>query len=128
MGDCVLRAWGDDFRPELFLAGSSLEPCNVFTKGTRKSEDRAWDTSGLTVLISDDSYDFKHQVNDAIEFLTSNRLEIQRLKSRVGIDGLSLDFGVSETKGFCQNHFFPPELISLAAEYPLALEVSIYAS
>jgi hypothetical protein len=128
MGGCVLRAWGDDFQPESFLAGSSLEPCNVFTKGTRKSEGRTWDTSGLTVLVSDDSDNFKHQVTDAIEFLTSNRLELQRLKSSVGIDGLSLDFGVSGTNGFLQNHFFPSELISLAAEYALALEVSIYAS
>ena len=127
MGGCVLRAWGDDFQPELFRAGSSLEPCNVFTKGARKSEGHTWNTSGLTVPVSDVD-NFKHQVNVAIEFLTSNRLEIQRLKSSVGIDGLSLDFGVSETNNFCQNHFFPPELISLAAEYPLALEVSIYAS
>lgn len=128
MGGCVLRAWGDDFQPESFLAGSPLEPCNVFTKGTRKSEGRTWDTSGLTVLVSDDSDNFKHQVNDAIEFLTSNRLELQRLKSSVGIDGLSLDFGVSGKNGFWQRHLFPPELISLAAEYALALEVSIYAS
>jgi hypothetical protein len=128
MGGCVLRAWGDNFQPESFLAGSSLEPCNVFTKGARKSEGRTWDTSGLTVLVSDDSDNFKHQVTDAIEFLTSNRLELQRLKASVGIDGLSLDFGVSETNGFLQNHFFPPELISLAAEHALGLEVSIYAS
>ena len=127
MGGCVLRAWGDDFQPESFLAGSSLEPCNVFTRGARKSEGRSWNTSGLTVPVSD-SDSFKHQVTDAIEFLTSNRLELQQLKSSVGIDGLSLDFGVSETDAFCQNHFFPPELISLAAEYRLALEVSIYAS
>lgn len=128
MGGCVLRAWGDDFPPELFLAGSSLEPCNVFTKGARKAEGRSWDTSGLTVLVSDHSDDFEHQVNDAIEFLTSNRLELQRLKSSIGIEGLSLDFGVSERDVFCQSYCFPPELISLAAEYPLALEVSIYAS
>ena len=128
MGGCVLRAWGDDFQPESFLAGSSFESCNVFTKGARKSEGRTWDTSGLTVLVSDDSDNFKHQVNKAIEFLTSNRLELQRLKSSVGVKGLSLDFGMSGTDSSLQNHFFPPELISLAAEYALALEVSIYAS
>ncbi|MCU1268183.1 MAG: hypothetical protein JWM21_4501 [Acidobacteria bacterium] len=126
MGGCVLRAWGDDFQPELFLAGSSLEPCNVFTKGARKSESRAWDTSGLTVLVSDDSDNFKHQVNDAIEFQTSNRLEIRRLKSSLGIDGLSLDFGVNRKNGFLQSQLFPAELVSLAAKYSMALEVSIY--
>ena len=128
MGGCVLRAWGDDFQPDAFLSGSSLEPCNVFFKGTRKSEGRAWDTSGLTVVVSEASDDFARQITDAILFLKSNAPELQRLKTSVGLDGLDLDFGVDRKNGFLQSQVFPPELVSLAAEYSMALEVSIYGS
>ena len=128
MGGCVLRAWGDDFQPELFLNGSSLEPCNVFIKGGRKSEGRTWETSGLTVVVSDASDDFARQVSDAIAFLNSNASELRRLQTSVGLDGLSLDFGINRKNGFLQSQLFPSELVSLAAEYSIALEVSIYGS
>jgi hypothetical protein len=128
MGGCVLRAWGDDFQPESFLNGSSLEPCNVFTKGARKSEGHTWETSGLTVVVSEATDDFAQQVSDALAFLNSNASELRRLQSSVGIDGLSLDFGVNLKNGFLQSQLFPPELVSSAADYSMALEVSIYGS
>jgi hypothetical protein len=128
MGGCVLRAWGDDFQPESFLNGSPLEPCNVFTKGARKSEGCAWETSGLTVVVSEATDDFAQQILDALAFLNSNASELRRLQTNVGLDGLSLDFGVNRKNGFLQSHLFPPELISLAAECSMALEVSIYGS
>jgi hypothetical protein len=128
MAGCVLRAWGDNFQPENFLGGSSLEPCNVFHKGARKSESCTWDTSGLTVVVSEASDDFARQVADAIEFLKSHGAELRQLQGNVGLDGLSLDFGVNRRNGFLQSQTFPPELICLAAEYSMALEVSIYGS
>ena len=128
MGGCVLRAWGDDFQADSFLSGSSLEPCNVFIKGARKSKDRVWETSGLTVVVSEASDNFARQVTDAMLFLKSNASELQRLKASVGLDGLSLDFGVDRKNGFLQSQLFPSELVSLAAKYSMALEVSIYES
>jgi len=128
MGGCVLRAWGDAFQPEYFLRGSSIEPCNVFTKGARKSEGRTWETSGLTVVVSEATDDFAQQVSDALAFLNSNPSELRRLQTSVGLDGLSLDFGVNRKDGFLQSQLFPSELVSLAAEYSMALEVSIYGS
>ena len=128
MGGCVLRAWGDNFQPESFLKGSSLEPCNVFIKGTRKSETRTWETSGLTVVISDATDDFGQQVSDTLACLKSKASEIRRLKTNAGLEGLSLDFGVDRKKGFLPSHLFPAELVALAAEYSMALEVSIYGS
>lgn len=124
---CVLRASGDHFQPETFLDGSSLQPCNVFHKGTRKSASHTWDTSGITVVVSEADR-FAGQVTDAVEFLKSNGTELQQLHGSVGLDRLSLDFGVDQKKGFLQSHFFPAELVSLAAEYSMALEVSIYGS
>jgi phosphatidate phosphatase PAH1 len=127
MTGCVLRAQGDSFTPETFLGESSFTVCNVFHKGDRKSESRRWETSGLTALVSD-SDDFAQQVTDAIDFLKSNGPELRRLQVSVGLDALSLDFGVNGKNAFLQSHLFPPELISLAAEYSMALEVSIYGS
>jgi hypothetical protein len=124
---CVLRASGDNFHPETFLDGSSLQPCNVFHKGSSKSASRTWDTSGITVVVSE-ADGFAQQVTDAIEFLKSNGMELQRLHGSVGLDGLSLDFGVDRKNGFVQCHLFPTELVSLAAQYSMALEVSIYGS
>ncbi|HEY5884078.1 MAG TPA: hypothetical protein VIT88_05290 [Pyrinomonadaceae bacterium] len=126
-GGCVLRAWGDNFQPETFLDGSSLQPCNVFHKGTRKSASRTWNTSGITVVVSE-ADGFARQVTEAIEFLKSNGMELQQLQGSVGLGGLSLDFGVDRKNGVLQSHRFPAELVSLAAEYSMALEVSIYGS
>jgi hypothetical protein len=127
MAGCVLRPCGDNFQPEIFLGGSSWKPCNVFHKGDRKSESRTWDTPGLTVLVSD-ADDFARQVTDAIEFLKSNDSEFHRLQTSAGLDGLSLDFGVDRKNGFVQSQLFPTELVCLAGQYSLALEVSIYGS
>lgn len=124
---CVLRAGGDNFQPETFLDGSSLQPCNVFHKGATKSASRTWDTSGITVVVSE-ADSFQRQVTDAIEFLKSNGMELQKLLGSVGLEKLSLDFGVDRKNGFLQSHLFPAELVSLAAEYSMALEVSIYGS
>ena len=124
---CVLRAWGDNFQPETFLDGSSLQPCNVFHKGTRKSVSRTWDTSGITVVVSEADV-FAQQVTEAMEFLKSNGMELQQLQGSVGLGGLSLDFGVDRKNGFMQSHCFAAELVSLAAEYSMSLEVSIYGS
>ena len=128
MAGCVLRATGDSFQPELFLSDSTLDPCNVFGKGERKSESRVWDTSGITVVVSEASNDFSRQVSDAIHFLKSNRVELLRLKESRGLENLSLDFGVSRMNGFLQSHLFPSELVHMAGDLGMALEVSIYGT
>jgi hypothetical protein len=79
-------------------------------------------------VVSEASDDFAQQITDALEFLKSNGAELRRLQASAGLDGLSLDFGVNRKDVFLQSHFFPLELISLAAEYSMALEVSMYAS
>ena len=128
MAGCVLRAWDDGFQPETFLHGSSLEPCNIFRKGARRSESSTWDTSGITVVVSEASDDFAKQVVDAIEFLKAKRTELLWLQGSAGLEGMSLDFGVNRRNGFLQSHAFPPELARLAGELSMALELSIYGT
>lgn len=123
---CVLRATGDNFQPSGFLRESIFEPCNVFCKGERKSASSVWHTSGITVDVSSED-EFSAQVQDAIVFLETNRAELLRLKQFAGLEELSLDFGVNEKDSFLQSYLFPLEIISLATEFALELELSIYA-
>ena len=123
----VLRATGSQFDPNAFLTSSALQPCNVFIKGQRRSESDMWDLSGLTVATSDSEIDdFQKQLTDSIEFLISNRAELLRLKSFEGVDDVRLDFGVGRRPAYAQYYFFPPELVALANEFGMGLEISIY--
>ena len=127
MPGCVLRAIGGGFQVERFLEESSLLPCNVFRKGERKSDNRLWETSGLTVLVSDSSGDeFALQIKDAIEFLRANRDELSRLRGFDGLEEMALDFGVNRNNGFLQSNFFPAELIALACDLEMGIELSVY--
>jgi hypothetical protein len=127
MPGCVLRVLGDAFQSESFLAGGSLTPCNVFRKGEPKAKERVWETSGMTISVSDASGDnFVEQVQDAIRFLNVNENELARLRKHSGLEAMSLDFGVNRKDGFLQSSFFPPDLISLAASLGIGIELSIY--
>jgi hypothetical protein len=127
MPGCVLRVWGSAFEPESFLTSSSLTPCNVFRKGEPKAKERVWETSGMTISVSDVSGDnFVEQVQDAIQFLKVYENELARLIKHSGVEEMSLDFGVNRKDGFLQTSFFPPDLISLAALLGIGIELSIY--
>lgn len=126
---CVLRASGPQFDPESFLRESTLRPCNVFLRGNRRSESSVWETSGITVPTSEaEMDDFGKQVEESIDFLRSNREELLRLKTFEGVEDLRLDFGVSRRKTIGQYQFLPSELVTLAGELGLGLEISIYGS
>src|SRR5438445_11398244 len=100
MPGCVLRVSGDVFQAEGFLPGSSLTPCNVFRKGETKAKSRVWETSGMTIPVSDASGDdFVEQVQDAIRFLKVNENELTRLRNQPGLEAMSLDFGVNSREG-----------------------------
>ena len=126
MPGCVLRATGDNFQTETFLLGSTLVPCNVFRKGQRKAKDRVWETSGITVVVSDAQDDLAQQIRDAIEFLKSNREELSRLRGFDGIEGLELDFGIYRKNGFLQCSVFPSELVALAGDFGMGIDLSMY--
>jgi hypothetical protein len=126
---CVLRADGDSFEPREFLLLSTLDPCNVFRKGERKSETTTWHSSGLTVPVSECEFDdFEGQIRDAISFLTVHKDELWRLRSFPGVDEVELDFPVHRRDVFVQSQSFPSELVALAGELGLGLELSIYVS
>ena len=126
MASCVLRATGDNFNPTNFLLNSSFTACNIFQKGERKSQSNVWNTSGITIDVSSKD-DFSQQAIDAVIFLTTYSVELERLKQFNGLEQCVLDFGVSGKNIFVQSYFFSTELIFLASNFEMSLEISIYS-
>ncbi len=127
MAGCVLRATGDNFQVTKFLETSTFAPCNVFHKGERKAKNHIWKRSGITVIISEASGDdLARQVQDAIEFVRENQKELSRLRGFDGLEDMELDFGVYRKDGFLQSSVFPAELIALAGNWGIGIELSIY--
>jgi hypothetical protein len=99
----------------------------VFHKGECKAKNRVWKSSGITVVVSDASGDdLARQVQDAIEFVRENQKELSRLRSFDGLEDMELDFGVYRKDGFLQSSAFPAELIALAGNWGIGIELSIY--
>jgi len=127
MPGCVLRASGDHFDPQKFLNDSAFVPCNVFRKGERKAQNRAWASSGFTVVVSEASGDnLAQQIQDAIEFLRMHKEEVARVMRFEGVEDVDLDFGVDRKNGFLQSSYLPPEVLTLAGALGIGVEISIY--
>jgi hypothetical protein len=125
---CVLRATGIDFDPDSFLANSSLEPCNVYHCGERRSKSSTWQLSGFTVAVSNAPFEhFQSQVDDALNFLRTHEAELQRLRSYEGVTDVRLDFAVSERARFVQSTFLPAELLERLLNLQIGLEISVYS-
>ena len=129
MPGCVLRASGAKFLPAEFLARSSFTPCNVFHSGEPRGSASVWDTSGFTVEVSAASgEEFHKQIEDAILFLHRYRDELNLLAQMKELEDLRLDFGVSRKNGFLQCSYLPPELLRLAGNLRIGIEISIYGA
>lgn len=126
MPGCVLRASGDRFLPEKFLARSSFNACNVFSIGEPRGSS-VWHTSGFTVEVSAASGEnFGQQIEDALLFLDQYRDELIRLADEKELEDLRLDFGVNRKNGFVQSSCFPSELLLIAGSLKVGIEISIY--
>jgi hypothetical protein len=126
--ESVLRALGDRFLPEEFLARSSFEVCNVFRLGEHRGGS-VRQTSGITVEVSAASgEDFGKQIQDALLFLDQYRDELIRLGDVKELEDLRLDFGVTRKNGFLQSRYLPSELLMVAGSLNVGIEISIYGA
>ena len=128
----VLRIDGVDFDVDRFCAKSSLTPCAVYRRGERVSQvsrsRRRRKASGMNIVVSDGEFDdFQRQVQEAIAFLSANRKELRRLMRFPGVEGACLDFGIERLDVAAQFDRLPPELVRLAGELGLGIEISHYA-
>jgi hypothetical protein len=131
----VLRAHGEAFDVELFLADSSLEPDNVYQKGAPvgappagKENGSPRRTSGFNLTVSHaDFSDLETQIKEAILFLDEYEDELRRLGSFDGVQGISLDFGVQRRDVAAQTDVLPSDLLWRAGALDIWIAVTHYA-
>lgn len=126
---CILRAFGDTFDPADFLRTSSLQPYSTYRRGDRRfrSSESVHEMSGLKIEVSTAEWtDRASQFQDAIEFLRSNHLDLQRLSTWSGVEGVVLDFPFEASDGFATFICCPIALARESAALNIELEFSIY--
>jgi len=129
---CVLRVAGRDFDVDAYLGRGVLVPVAVYRRGEARfptlPRARKSLQSGFNIVVSKkDVSDFADQVRDAVSFLARHRRAVRALRRRKGVESATLDFGVERRpEAAVQVHVFPVDLVRVAGELGLALELSFY--
>ena len=127
---CYLRAFGDGFDVDTFLAASTIEWSDVWrlgeakrTGGAKPSEYR---TSGLQIKIGEGD-DFVYLLREASEFVRGNREELLRLAVDTSVEKLGVDFGLTwNPEAAMMSVTLPPEFIDLIRDLRFSVEISYY--
>jgi hypothetical protein len=83
--------------------------------------------SGFSMCISEaDFHEFEKQIGDAIESLELDRDVITQIRHFPGVDDVTLDFGIRWENCVAQFDRLPSDLITLAGNLGLAIEISHY--
>ena len=131
MPGCVLRACGEHFDVDAYLAHSGFQPCSVSRRGQprRVESTRIEKHSGFNLVVSDaDGDKVPLQIREARAFLEAHHPELQRLREWPGVDSLVLDFGwCFPVHGNGQWNRFPAHLLRKSGELGIDIEVSVYA-
>jgi hypothetical protein len=131
---CVLRVYGDNLNVDELLACIKLQPCCVRRKGKPRypNSKRLAESNGFHVTTSDASErDLPRQIKETTKFLNANRNDLLFIKSFAGVEEADLNFSNhSRIRGDIvgQNDSFPTELISIAAEFGLGINLATYGS
>lgn len=134
MPGCVLRASGQDFDVEKFLATSPFNSCTVFRKGEPTSArlKKLRVQSDFNLVVSDDAIGGREskQISEAAAFVKANRDELLRLVNWPGVESVAMDFGWNFDFGqsLALSNFFPPELLADCGKIGIGIEVSVYAT
>jgi hypothetical protein len=130
----VLRAYGTDFDVDVFLDGCTLPICKTSRRGEpvfprSQPNGRRNEQSGVHIVSSDADFDsLPDQITEAIAFLRNNNDQLQRLSGWPGIESLTLDFGIHRRDATVQCDRFPADLLKLAGDLGIDVELSQYPS
>ncbi|MFY0254333.1 hypothetical protein ACDQ55_10310 [Chitinophaga sp. 30R24] len=130
---CNLIIAGKNFDISSFLSATRLRVVKKRNKGEPRFPLRPngekLPYSFLTIKTSKaDFTDLNTQVKDILRYLKRHRDQLLRIKKTKGIDQISLDFGIEFSSGKSSMQIFMPvELVSLAAEFGISIQVSVYA-
>ena len=128
---CILRADGNHFDVDTFMARTSLEVDSLWRKGERRfpknADSEINQSSGIRIVASEaDFSQLAQQIEDVVVFMRQNVEEVKFLASFQGVEGAVLDFGAEIYPPGWASFTFPPELLSLAGEAGVSLCLSVY--
>jgi hypothetical protein len=79
------------------------------------------------ILVSPASFtNSKRQIRDALKFLEVHKRELARLTRVLGVESITLDFGIADRNLAAQFEYFPPDLLLAAGKLGIGIEVSLY--
>lgn len=123
------RVTGDEFDVDAFLAGSSIEPDDVFHRGQpgRVLCSKLSPLSGFAIQITDGFGRLRDHTEAATEFLREHELELARLSRYPGVAAMCLDFGYERSPDAAvQCDYLPPALLALSGALGIGIELSLY--
>ena len=129
---CFLRALGKDFDAEKFVTQTSLPVDDSWRKGDLRFPKSKWNketlpVSGVKIVVSDANFsELNKQIKESINFLRTHFDAIKVLTSIPEVEEATINFGAEIKDPFWANYFFPPQLLQLAGDLKLHLEVSVY--
>ena len=132
---CILTISGRNFDIDAFTITSNIRP---FRKSYKvqpmfksKPDSEKLTQSSISIKASKADFDnLKKQIADTIRFLRRNKDKLAHIASTKEIDNAILDFGIylriDRKKVLTQSDTFPSELLKLAGNLNLDIELSIY--
>ena len=129
---CILRVTGRRFDVDAYLKRGVLVPTMVYRRGEPRFQTQPQGRknlrSGLNIVVSEKEFaEFEGQLRDARRFLVRYGRAVRALRRRDGVEGASLDFGVERRpEAVVQVQVFPEDLVRVAGQLGLALELSFY--
>jgi hypothetical protein len=132
---CILTISGRNFDVDVFTDTTKLQPYRKSYKGQPKSKSKPdgekLTCSSISIETSKAEFDnLKKQIADTIRFLKGNKNKLAHIVLTKGIDHAILDFGIDlriDGKDILtQSDRFPSELLKVAGDLGLDIELSIY--
>ena len=130
---CVLKAEGTNFMVDAFLEQSALTATRrVFRRGEpefphTQPNGRVWESSRVAIRVSDRGFDnLEELISDTIAYLKQNNDELEKLCRFPGVEYVYLDFGVRYGGEPVECYHLPPELLHLASNLGVGVELSLY--
>lgn len=133
MPDAVLHIRGTDFDPVPMLeltgltAYQSHKAGDTFNVGRHKGRPRP--DGGLSINVSNADGDLAAEIEDAILFLSKHREQLHLMTNDPSVEDARIDFGYFLRIGdscWAQCDYLPPELLKLAGDLNVGIELSLY--
>ena len=125
---CILRIGGIDLDPDALLAASGLVAYRIDRKGEVGRRKSRGPNTKSSVHIDVSSADFNNlggQIKNAMDFLHTNRAQLQIANAFPGVEWATLDFAVDHADAVdCK--YFNPEFLAVAGNLGVGIEISIY--